>query len=236
MKNELKTNQIAGVAEQKMPGAEMVQALGSDLRSAPGKGRKSAVGAGDEAVSAQSISLAAFANGPRQVSEATGEFFGQSRTALSPVESLILEVSKQAVELKQFQADSMAVSLKPDANTEILLHLRNRDGVVEVHARFERGDYQVLNGQWEQLQSSLASQGIRVGPLIEAHPHLPLNPQSGFADGSRQQSQGRERGREESPASPKNLDELTLVGSVTEPLRRRGARAAGARRVWESWA
>jgi hypothetical protein len=80
-------------------------------------------------------------------------------------EQLFSQISKQAVALKHFNADSMAVVLKPDPETAIFLHLQLENGRVEGHARFERGDYQALQAGWDQLRESLASQGIRLGPL-----------------------------------------------------------------------
>lgn len=160
---------------------------------------------------------------------------GNSLGRMSPSDHLLLEVSRQAVELKQLGADSLAVVLKPDAKTEVFLHLTQRDGVVEVFARFERGDFDALNAHWSQMQQALSSQGIRLGQLQESASSERMTP--GLGGNGFDASSGENQPRWERPEAPETLDELPLVGSVTEPLRRRSSRTtARHRRSWESWA
>jgi hypothetical protein len=110
-----------------------------------------------------------------------------------------------------------------------------RNGQVEVVARLERGDWQNVQLQWSGLQQQLSLQGIRVGQLAASQ------------DGSQHQSMadhamqhGFDRHHQQQPfdRSPESLDELPLVGSITEPLRgRHHAKATSSqRRGWEMWA
>ena len=112
---------------------------------------------------------------------------GGSTEGLSPLsgsslkigDQMLLSMIREVMTFRHQRADSMAVVLKPDAGTEIFLHLSMKDGQIEVQARFERGDFAAVNAQWEQLQQSLNRQGVRLGPLQES-PHQPgSNAQAG---------------------------------------------------------
>ncbi len=82
--------------------------------------------------------------------------------AAAHVQDLVSQVINHATELRQLNLNSLTAVLKPDANTEILLRLEQRGGAVEIQARFERGDFQNFNPHWEELQRSLAGQGVRL--------------------------------------------------------------------------
>src|SRR5260221_11338333 len=61
--------------------------------------------------------------------------------AAAHTQELVSQVINHVTELRQLNLNSLAVVLKPDANTEILLRLEQRGGAVEIQARFERGDF-----------------------------------------------------------------------------------------------
>jgi hypothetical protein len=83
-----------------------------------------------------------------------------------------------AVGLQHANATTLAVVLKPDANTEISLHLKLQQGHFEAFAILERGDFKSLHSEWAELQGRLADRGIRLAPLIS---NLPRN--AAFAGG-----------------------------------------------------
>ena len=149
-------------------------------------------------------------------------------------EQLFFQISKQAVALKHFNADSMAVVLKPDSETAIFLHLQLQNGLVEVHARFERGDYQALQAGWDQLRESLASQGIRLGPL-----HNSLSNDYTIA-GQTSDKLGYGKGEKYSdPQTPDRADAMAEVfaGPRAEVSRRPISQSpVGQKRQWEHWA
>jgi hypothetical protein len=152
-------------------------------------------------------------------------------------EKVLNGISEQVVAFKKVGVNSMDAILRPDGGTEISLHLSLRsNGQVDVVARVERGDFEGLQAHWTELQSSLGQQGIRVGELHQStlnHQTSSHDPSQhlGTATGEQQQAQ-RQAFR-----SPETLDELPLVGSVTEPLKGRASTpTAATRRGWEKWA
>ena len=148
-----------------------------------------------------------------------------------PWEQVQLKISNCAVELKRFKADSMSVVLKPDPQTEVCLHLSIHQGVVEVETQFKRGDFAALNAQWDQLQKSLSSQGIRVGPLQEAGSSPATSDSPGtFSRPQRDPNTARDP-QEAAPGKPIFVSTSPASrGKAASPPSRLGNRS------WESWA
>jgi len=148
----------------------------------------------------------------------------------SRAEKLAAEITESVVAFKRVGANSLDVSLRPDRSTEISLHLSLRNGQVEIVARLERGDVESLQAHWGTLQQSLSQQGVRVSHLIDANP----NTQTSFHQSSGQSADHSQGQRQQTPQS---LDELPLVGAMTEPLKGRpGKPSTHVRRGWEMWA
>ena len=160
-----------------------------------------------------------FADRPPEMAAPSGA------AAAAHVQDLVSQVINHVTELRQLNLNSLAVVLKPDANTEILLRLEQRGGGVEIQARFERGDFQNVNNHWEELQRSLAGQGVRLSPLENAS----FNSEASFhgpAGGFRQSRDDQ------------SLPSLAREASTEPPPARRvkpQPSASGSRR-WESWA
>ena len=102
---------------------------------------------------------------PAQTEPRTGDAPVVAVAAPVRSQEILTQVSRHAVELKQWNLTSMSVVLRPDANTELFLQLNQREGGIEVQARVERGDAAGLNAEWGALQRSLATQGVRLGAL-----------------------------------------------------------------------
>jgi hypothetical protein len=85
-----------------------------------------------------------------------------SATASNPlhrsIENLVIGMQRQ-------DAGSMSVVLAPDRNTQLSLHVHMQHGQLEARAVLERGDFAALKSEWSQLQSRLASHGVRLAPL-----------------------------------------------------------------------
>ena len=151
---------------------------------------------------------------------------------------LALEVTKHVAELKQLNLDSLAVVLKPDANTELFLHLkRHLGGGVEIQAQFERGDFTRLSAHWDELQSTLAAQGVRLSAL-EAPPATSnfdsSRPPLEQHEGGSPRQDSEQRGQK--PA-PEPFQEF-LSGPPAKPAFRRAqiSTQPSASRPWETWA
>ena len=81
-------------------------------------------------------------------------------------ERLFQLVQSQAQYAREAKLDRVAVILRPDAQTEIVLQLRVQNGHLEAHARCDRGDFGALNSGWNELQRSLLDCGVRLAPLV----------------------------------------------------------------------
>ncbi len=90
-------------------------------------------------------------------------------------------ISLQAVHLRETGADEIRVVIKPDNGLQLILHLVQRDGGVEVRAVLDRGNFGLLNRHWPELQQQLESRGVRVAPLANADPFI-----GGGSEGFRQ--------------------------------------------------
>ena len=76
-------------------------------------------------------------------------------------------VTQEVAMIKQSGANSLAVSLKIDPQTELFLQLTNHDGQIQASLRCERGSMAGLDTHWGQLQESLSRQNVQLLPLEE---------------------------------------------------------------------
>jgi len=74
-------------------------------------------------------------------------------------------VLRESALTRQHGADSMSVVLRPDADTELLVHFSQKNGHLQAAVRCERGDFHHLSALWPQLQESLAQQKVSLAPL-----------------------------------------------------------------------
>jgi hypothetical protein len=143
-------------------------------------------------------------------------------------------ILNHVAEMKQLNAATLAVVLRPDAQTELFLHLYQRNDGIEVHVQCDQGHYEAFNANWGQLQQTLALQGIRVAPLNEP---VPKESGSGPGPAGNYHQSPNHTGQHQPQRQPEPREESTFVGSLTEPLRLRRTRAAShTNRGWETWA
>lgn len=159
--------------------------------------------------------------------------------AARTVEQLSGLVLRETAVLKQHTPDSMAVVLRPDADTELFLHLTQRDGQIEASVRCERGNFDQINALWPQLQESLAGQKVRLAPLQEST-EPQRDPQGGsgnmmnFSE-SEQRSHRQSMPEDESTSvRPSSAPPSTV--SLHPERRRSGTRPTASRPGWETWA
>ena len=84
------------------------------------------------------------------------------------VDKVMNLIARELTLVRQLGADALAIVLKPDSRTELFLQISRRDGKTEVLIRCERGDYDHLQQNWAQLQSTLAGQDVTLAPLQRA--------------------------------------------------------------------
>ena len=155
------------------------------------------------------------------------------------VERISRLVLNEAALVRQHGSDSMAVVLRPDADTELFVHFARRNGQIEATVRCERGDAQLLGALWTQLQDSLAQQKVRLAPLQESSSH-----HSNFNQGAGPDAGGPGRGsNRQSPPDKQSLDEWPAPASSSPGTTHvRGGGGSRHRRLttsrpgWETWA
>ena len=159
--------------------------------------------------------------------------------AARTVEQLSGLVMRETAVLKQHTPDSMAVVLRPDANTELFMHLTQRDGHIEASVRCERGNFDQINALWPQLQESLAGQKVRLAPLQEST--VPQRDPQGAPSNTMNFSESEQRSRRQSmPEDDSTSDRPSSAPPSTVSLhperRRSGTRPTASRPGWETWA
>jgi hypothetical protein len=157
----------------------------------------------------------------------------RSADAASPssLERLHLQIANGAMELRAARAGSMSVVIRPDAHTEMVLHLKLQNGLVNVEAQMQRGDSASLHSHWGQLQQTLSHQGIRLNSLVD--PERASHPSPGsFSGNSPDQERPAPPSQDErQPAAPR-----TGLSSRPAPAPVAAATTSSARGLWESWA
>ena len=224
MKTVIKKEELAGGTEQFLP-VSSPNAL-SALRNLPGELNRNAGTplAGTEALEAAAKTSASAAHSATGTdSEALLVRSANPMTRISEV------ISREIRMFKRGGDDLVEVVLTPDAKTQISLRLQWREGQVEVQARCDLGDYQSLNTQWAQLQSSLASHGVRLS-------HLSERVTTGFTEFFNNPNFAQQRGREEHSHHPAHPAETlpALPGSVVKPGSTPAVRRSN--RLFDSWA
>lgn len=225
MKNTQKTDEIAGMTQQILPSVQSAQVPLLPGLSAAGFRREKTVSLSTDssALASEKISFS-----PVRTDAAAGPEVSASSapSALGRIGEL---VTREVRLFKRAADDLVEVVLTPDAKTQISLRLQWRDGQVEVQARCDTGDYRTLNGNWPQLQASLAGQGVRLS-------HLSERVQAGLTDffnpSSFAQSQGGERRQPE--AAPRT--EARVSHEPTRPVAPATRSTVRSNRLLESWA
>ena len=168
---------------------------------------------------------------------------GRTVDTTGTVERISKLVLGEAALIKQHSSDSMAVVLRPDAETELFVHLTQRNGQIEATVRCERGDLQHLGVLWGQLQESLAQQKVRLAPLQGSPSNQSNFNQPAGADPNGSGHGGRSQREGPPPPDKQFMDEWPVpASSSTDPAHVRGRGGSRHRRLttsrpgWETWA
>jgi hypothetical protein len=94
-----------------------------------------------------------------------GEVSPASEARLQKIEELI---SKEVVRFRWSGQESVSVTIRPEEGTEVVVHLRQREGQMEAMLGMARGEAARFNGHWQQLHDALAEQNVRLLPGRES--------------------------------------------------------------------
>jgi hypothetical protein len=158
---------------------------------------------------------------------------GPSET-VHAVENLQRLINEHALELKHLGPTALVVTVKPDGKTDLVLHLEmNASGIqVQVQCRPELADQ--LAPKWEQLQQSMAGQGIHVAALNENSARM--------GSGGSQNWESSTNFRHEQPAPdsrherPTPRQEPTLSSLAEVSPRKPSNTTVRKNGRWETWA
>lgn len=89
--------------------------------------------------------------------------FGRLELASKSLEArLMAPILHEAELMRRLRPDSLAVALRPDPETEIILRLTLRCESIEAEASYERGNPEPLVSLWPELQRRLQLEGVRL--------------------------------------------------------------------------
>jgi hypothetical protein len=243
MKKDVNADKSSPSAEQNLPGGKVSASATSTGADSGGKqaapdmtGRKPESPA-PGAKPAAAPAYESVAQVVRLESKPAAEEASAPAASAPAAQKVLSDIADQVVTFKNVGASSMDAVVRPDSATAISLQLSLHNGQVEVAARLDRGNIEGLQSHWGELQTSMAQQGVRVGAL-----HSSSSSNNPTSSGTPSQNSGAAAGQQQQTPrralrSPQTLDELPLVGSVTEPLKAKPSTpAATARRGWEKWA
>ncbi len=163
-----KQDKSAGNGEQKLP--ETADQLPGSVVSAgstrePGPRRANPAGDGP----AEKLSDDALVTGLARSREdkavgrtgPAGEVVPGMEERVNKIEEL---VTREVVRFRWTGQESVSVVIRPDPGTEVVVHLRRREGRMEVELGMARSEAARFQGHWQQLHDALAEQNVRLLP------------------------------------------------------------------------
>jgi len=223
MQNPEQTTELTGSAEQNLPGQLPARAA---VAARAGSSVVATARVDNEKVAAMTSTDA---NGQFVKAAPESEFSTSAATLpLRTVDRTQDLIALHGFRLRDSGRESLQVVIKPDPNLHLALNVQMRDGAIEVTAQLQRGDHELLNRYWSELQQQLESRGVRLAALTPGD----SNSSSGTANNSGFSQQSKQRHTDEEPTRTGAFAEFALQ-NVLVP--RKAAKLAIAR-GWESWA
>jgi hypothetical protein len=159
-----------------------------------------------------------------------------SDKAAGQAERVAYLVNQEVVMIRQSGANSVAVSLKVDSQTELFLQLTRHDGQIQASVRCQRGNIEGLGGHWGELQESLARQNVQLMPLenkISSGGIPTVNPTAETS--SSRAFDPSSQNRQQQFRDPRDEPSLAGEAGVARPSRKAKTNNRS-RQSWESWA
>jgi hypothetical protein len=229
-------NETAGRTVQKLPHASSNSSVSSDS-SGPSAGQLATTGSGRKSEWSSFSGMIDLTT-----STAAGELHdnaplvagSSADSSATQVERVAHLVSQEAMTIRQSGANSLAVSLKVDQQTELFVQLTSHNGQIQASLRCERGNLSGLDGHWGQLQESLARQNVQLLPPADRTSFRDQAGTYSSTAGSRDFEQPSQNQRQQNG----NLRaEPALSGQPANPaVSPKTKNKNYGRKGWESWA
>jgi hypothetical protein len=213
-------NEFAGPTEQKLPSAAVFATRGANTGGAPDGGAKPSLAFSWRETPSEEVGIASLAAKAAVQAAPAPEAAPAATPAGGPLDRLEQMISGLAVTFRHAGAQTLGVTLKVDAQTQLFLQLTTSNGQAQALVRCERGSFSADDSQWAQLQQSLARQNVQLLPLEGGSPpgfqQSPENPHRHLAATT---ETWRPAGEAVQPAQPRKQREQNRP-----------------RKNWESWA
>ena len=228
MSNLSDRNEIAGRMEQKLPPATISAVSSSDTGGpSPDGGAKSSLSFSWHDTPSEPLAIIELSAQPAGVGAPVAEASAETvvrAASTAPLEQLEHMISREVLSVRQAGAETLGVTLKLDANTQLFLQLTTHNGLVQAAVRCERGNFAPEDAQWVQLQQSLARQNVELLPMTGGSS---LNFQHPSEQRSRQQA-----AREDWPAANPAASPAVAKVQARQPQQEQNR----SRKNWETWA
>jgi len=136
-------------------------------------------------------------------------------------------VALHAFRLRDTNAESLRVTIRPGDGIQLSLNLQKQAGSVQAQASLHQGNFELLSAHWGALQRHLETQGIHLGPLERQI--------DSFAGNSNHPKQSDSRPSNDDATPIAQTADLALAGSTTVPPGK-SVRRPSLHHGWESWA
>lgn len=213
-------DEIAGPTEQNLPCADLSAISGANAGGEPQDRSKSPLAFSWKETASEEVAVAVLSAKAAGQAAPSAEAAPAEAPVSAPLDRLEQMIFRQVVDFRQAGAQSLGVTLRVDAQTQLFLQLTTSNGQVRASVRCDRGSFSPPESQWAQLQQSLARQNVQLLPLDGAlrpgFEQSPDNPQRHLASGSQN---------------------WPSAGAAVEPAQPRKQREQNrSRKNWESWA
>ena len=146
---------------------------------------------------------------------------------VDPTAKALALMNSAVVHFRRTGEEDFDVTIHPDADTELLLHVSlQSSGGAEIHAELRQGDGAALVAHWQDLQERLAQQGVKLAALTTGEERAgQFGSHAGFSSPQRQRQPEKEAAT------------LSFASTITTNSHSRPAPVhRGAGRGWETWA
>ena len=181
MRRGRKSEKTAGTEVQKLPGSAEVRPGSAAVSGREAGGRRA--GSPWEGVTEGSVLDAIVAGAGRTRDERSRGDLGAIGIPGASMEARVNRIeemiSREVVRFRWTGQEAVSVLIRPEEGTEMMVHLRQRDGQLEAMLGMGRGEAARFGGHWQQLHDALAEQNVRLLPSREMS--ASLNPAGGGA-------------------------------------------------------
>jgi hypothetical protein len=213
---------IAGQSEQNLPGVTVVAAEQSAARAKPAAKSDSRVESLETTANSSAVDRTSAASDTSSNNLLSAP--AQTDLRVRAVDRTHDMVALHGMRLKESNADSLHVVIKPGAGLQLSLQLKQNGDGIEAQAILQRGDFDQLNQHWAELQQRLGQRGIHLAPL--GH-------ENSLAGNNNENSQRQQK----QPAKQDSLPAGAFAGFAdARPATASRVVRATVQRGWESWA